>query len=70
MSEDGNWELSVCKLNFTEFDKENFNNENTFQQDKFNNELFMLNKEFISEFPEKKYSEFDLIPVKKLIEYL
>jgi len=70
MSDDGNWELSACELNFTEFDMENFNSENTFPQDKFNSELFMLNKEFISVFSEKEYGEFDLIPVKKLIEHL
>ncbi len=70
MGEDGNWELSACELNFTEFDMEEFAEENTFPQDKFNSKLFMLNKEFIKEFKEVEYGEFDLIPLKKLKEYL
>jgi hypothetical protein len=47
---------------------EDFTNENTFPQDKFNSQLFMLNKEFIAEFTEKKYKEFDLIPIRELAE--
>jgi hypothetical protein len=49
---------------------EQFNVENTFPQDTFNSKLFMLNKEFIKEFGEVKYNEYDLIPVKELIDYL
>lgn len=70
MGEDSNWELSACELNFTEFDMEEFSEENTFPQDKFNSKLFMLNKEFIQEFKEIEYGEFDLIPIKKLKEFL
>lgn len=69
MNEGGEWELSACELNFTEFDMEEFSEENTFPQDKFNSKLFMLNKEFIRNFSEVKYSEFDLIPIKKLKKY-
>lgn len=69
MSDEGNWELSACELNFTEFDMEQFSEENTFPQDKFNSKVFMLNKKFVQEFSEIKYGEFDLIPLKKLKEY-
>lgn len=70
MNEINEWELSACELNFTEFDMEQFNEENTFPQDTFNSKVFMLNKEFIKEFAEVKYNEFDLIPVKNLIDHL
>jgi Fe-S-cluster containining protein len=65
-NDDGEWELSACELNFTEFDLEDFNGENTFPQDRYNSRLFMLNKNFIRNFKEKKYNEFDLIPLKEL----
>lgn len=64
-----NWELSACELNFTEFDLEEFNEDNTFPQDRFNSQLFMLNKKFISQFDETKYGNFDLIPVRDLLKY-
>lgn len=65
-NEDGDWELSACELNFTNFNFTRFNLKNTFPQDTFNSRLFMLNKQFISGFKEKKYGEFDLIPIRKL----
>lgn len=67
MNENSEWELSACELNFTQFDFGNFNFENTYPQDKYNSELFLLNKKFISELKTKKYSEFDLIPIRDLI---
>lgn len=70
MNEDEEWELSACELNFTEFDMGKFTEENTYPQDKFNSKLFVLNKKFINEFKSKKYNEFDLIPIKKLKDYL
>lgn len=70
MNEDGDWELSACELNFTEFDMDEFTEENTFPQDTFNSRLFMLNKEFIAHFEEEKYNEFDLIPVKELLKHI
>ncbi len=70
MNDDSEWELSVCDLNFTEFDFGNFSLENTFPQDKYNSKLFLLNKKFISEFDKKKYSEFDLIPIKELVKQI
>lgn len=67
-NDDGEFELSACELNFTEFDFEDFTMENTMPQDKYNSKLFLLNKEFISEYTDKKYGELDLIPMKKLAE--
>jgi Fe-S-cluster containining protein len=64
------YELSACELNFTEFDFEEFTMENTLPQDKFNSKLFLLNREFIADFTEKKYSETDLIPLMKLAKQL
>jgi uncharacterized protein len=69
-NEEGEWELSACELNFTEFDLEDFTSENTFPQDRFNSRLFMLNKKFIQDFEEQKYNEFDLIPIKDLPDQL
>lgn len=66
MGNDNNWELSACELNFTEFDTDEFTEQNTFPQDTFNSKLFMLNKTFIKEFIETKYDKMELIPVKRL----
>lgn len=65
MSEDYNFELSVCDLNFSDFDFQKFNSENTYSLDTYNSELFMLNKEFIENF-DRKYSEFELISINEL----
>ena len=64
-NEDGEWELSACELNFTEFEEE-FHSKNTFPQDKFNSRLFMLNKEFIALDQFSHYGEFELIPLREL----
>lgn len=63
---DDNWELSACELNFTEFDVADFTPENTFPQDKFNSELFMINKSFVKK-NKLAHSEFDLIPIHRLV---
>lgn len=65
-NDDGEWELSACELNFTEYNFEKFTPKNTFPQDKFNSELFVLNKKFIAGFSEKRFGEFELIPLKNL----
>jgi len=70
MNDKGEWELSACELNFTEFDMEEFNSENTYPQDIFNSKLFMLNKEFVKESCEINYNEIDLVPLKNIIDYL
>lgn len=60
------WELSACELNFNEFD--DFDNTNTYPQDKFNSRLFMLNEQFLKANPELKHGYLDLIPVRNLLE--
>jgi len=65
-NDDGDFELSACELNFTEFDFEDFTMENTLPQDKYNSKLYILNRDFIADFTEKKYFEQDLIPLKEL----
>jgi uncharacterized protein len=70
-NDDYEWELSTCELNFKNFDFEKFKPENTYAQDKFNSRLFMLNREFISNFNGKNgYGEFELIPLKTLAKKL
>ena len=70
MNSNNDWELSACELNFTTFNFEEFTIENTYPQDKYNSKLFLLNKEFIATFKEKKFREFDLIPLKELAKYM
>ncbi len=70
MNNNSEWELSACELNFTEFDFADFTLDNTLPQDKYNSKLFMLNKEFIADFQDKKYDEMDLIPILNLLNYL
>ncbi|MGE0021539.1 MAG: YkgJ family cysteine cluster protein [Draconibacterium sp.] len=65
-NDDGEFELSVCELNFTNFDFEDFDMDNTFHQDKYNSMLFMVNREFINASEDKKFGELDLIPLKEL----
>jgi hypothetical protein len=68
MGDDG-WELSHCELNFTE-NTTDFDESNTLAHDRFNSKLFMLNKMFITTVKEAGYSEFDLIPLSKLLSTL
>jgi Fe-S-cluster containining protein len=63
-----NWELSTCELNFTDFDFDEFTQENTFPQDRFNSRLFMLNKKYIETLPGRPYKPTDLIPLRQLFE--
>ncbi len=70
MNDDNEWELSNCELNFKTSDFNRFTVQKTFPQDKYNSKLFMLNKEFISDFHENKYDETELIPLKKLDEFI
>ncbi|TAJ11183.1 YkgJ family cysteine cluster protein [Marinilabiliaceae bacterium JC017] len=67
-AEGDNWELSHCELNFSKVDETYFHTENTFQQDTFNSELFLLNKAYIKQLEGNSYGEFDLIPLKNLME--
>lgn len=70
MNDNSEWELSVCELNFTKYDFQEFTLDNTFSQDKFNSKLFMLNKDFIKEFESIRYQETDLIPIRNLLQSL
>jgi len=65
-NDDGEFELSACELNFTNFDFEDFNMDNTFHQDKYNSMLFMLNREFLNANPESGLKEMDLLPLKNI----
>jgi hypothetical protein len=66
MGEEG-WELSHCELNFTDNTPE-FDGNNTIPHDRYNSRLFMINREFVRSFREKRFSEFDLISVSSLAE--
>ena len=70
MNEVNEWELSACELNFTSFDMNDFTSENTFPQDNFNSELLLINREFIRHFKNIRFNEFDLIPVRNLLNEL
>lgn len=69
-NDDGEWELSACELNFTDYNFEKFTPKNTFPQDKFNSKLYLLNKQFIEANPKPGFNEFNLIPLKNLKEKL
>jgi Fe-S-cluster containining protein len=60
------WQLSYCELNFTGSNLPEFNEANTFPQDRYNSRLFMINWEFIKSLKEHHYSEFDLISIKEM----
>ena len=69
MNEEGSeWELSHCELNFTNFDVDDFDHENTYPQDTLNSKLFMINRDFVANFKEKEYSETDRIPLLVLLQ--
>lgn len=70
MGEDA-WQMSWCELNFTGKKKNpEFDESNTFPQDRFNSKLFMLNREFVNSLKGKLYSETDLISLKDLGVYI
>ena len=69
-NDNGEFELSACEFNFTDFDFDGFTQENTLPQDKYNSKLFLLNRKFIAGFQDKKYGELDLIPLKELRRHL
>jgi len=65
-NDDGEFELSACELNFTNFDFDDFDMDNTFHQDKYNSMLFMLNREFLHANPGLGFTEMELIPLKQV----
>jgi len=65
--ESDEYELSLCELNFTEFDFLDFEEENTYPMDRINSQLYQINKNFVATFEDGKYSEQDRIPLADLI---
>ena len=61
------YELSCCELNFTEYDFNNFDEENTYPMDRINSRLYQINKDFVAGFEDGKYTETDRIPLAELI---
>jgi len=69
MSREGDeWELSVCPLNFKNF--EDFHGENTFPQDTYNSKLFLINQEFVKNYKSEKFDDFEMISINRLIHDL
>nr|WP_320119414.1 YkgJ family cysteine cluster protein [uncultured Marinifilum sp.] len=69
MNQEGDaWELSACPLNFTSFD--DFHSENTFPQDTYNSKLFLINQEFVKNYKEEQFNDFDLISINRLVKDL
>ena len=69
MNQEGDaWELSTCPLNFKKFD--DFHTENTYPQDTYNSKLFLINREFVKNYQDEKFGDFDLISLNRLVEDL
>ena len=66
--ENDEYELSLCELNFTKFDFEDFDEENTFPMDQFNSRLYLINKKFIAGFENGRYNEQERIPLAELLK--
>jgi Fe-S-cluster containining protein len=64
--ESDEYELSLCELNFTAYDLEDFDEKNTFPMDRINSKLYQINKNFIAGFDDGKYTEQDRIPLADL----
>ena len=64
--ENDEYELSLCELNFTEYDFEDFDEENTYPMDRINSQLYQINKNFVAGYEGGKFSEQDRIPLKEL----
>lgn len=62
------YELSLCELNFTEYDFEDFDEENTYPMDRINSQLYQINKNFVAGFEGGKYHEQERIPLKELVD--
>lgn len=62
------YELSLCELNFTEYDFEDFDEENTYPMDRINSQLYQINKKFVAGFEGGKYHEQERIPLKELVD--
>ncbi len=69
LEDDEQFELSCCELNFTKFDLEDFNGENTYPMDRINSQLYMINKNFVADFEGGRFSEQERIPLSDLISF-
>jgi len=68
MNQEGtDYDLSLCELNFIDYDFEEFDEENTYPMDRINSKLYQINKKFVAGFEDGKYSEQDRIPLANLI---
>ncbi len=65
--ESDEYELSLCELNFTDYDFEDFDEENTYPMDRINSQLYQINKNFVVCLEDAKYTEQDRIPLAELI---
>jgi len=54
-------------LNFTDFDMDDFDEDNTYPMDRINSWLYLINKNFVAGFEGGKYSETDRIPLAELL---
>ena len=66
--EETEYELSLCELNFIDYDLADFDEENTYPMDRINSQLYMINKDFVSGFEGGRYREQDRIPLAELIK--
>jgi hypothetical protein len=62
---DESWELSTCELNFTNFNDDDFSDENTYPQINSTANCFRSTNGSL-QLQGKEISEFDLIPIKEL----
>jgi Fe-S-cluster containining protein len=69
MGED-DWELTYCELNFISGKLPEFRESNTFPQDLYNSKLFLINREFVNSFNDKRYLEMDLLSLKELVAHI
>lgn len=63
---DEGFELSVCKLNFTNSEVSSFNMDNSLYMSPLNSQLFILNKNFIEKELQEKYKPTDRISLNHI----
>jgi hypothetical protein len=66
MGEDDNWEMSICDLNFVDYDLTKFTEGNTFPMDRYNSKLFMLNRKFLNQNPDLGCDEYQFVSLNRL----
>ena len=60
------YEVSFCKLNFSNFPLIKFNESNVLFEDTFNSKLYMLNKRFVKELKQENYDAIELLELNNL----